>query len=258
MLKQGYIKHTVNKNSFSEQCYYVFGDMIAFVSDVGRLRLDDDHGSERDTLLGALPQGSGSPWHDRLAHQIPAYTGTYVSPAAQYSQQLPWGNETVNYGVFGAGPMASARGSNSIISGGSGNDHLIESHSASPSSDTDQVSQRSGPIAISSFKNYQQQLPQVLSTFGQVPFAPRMLDTGANNGLSADIRNGRNSDGSVRSSGSSANSQNAKQRPVEVTNGANGILDPLDAVPSDLTGSRQSFTMAMGNPCDFVKSVDVM
>lgn len=26
MLKANYIKHTVNKTSFSEQCYYVFGD----------------------------------------------------------------------------------------------------------------------------------------------------------------------------------------------------------------------------------------
>ena len=29
MLKDGYIKHTVNKLSFSEQCYYVFGDVYA-------------------------------------------------------------------------------------------------------------------------------------------------------------------------------------------------------------------------------------
>ena len=29
MLKDGYIKHTVNKASFSEQCYYVFGDIFS-------------------------------------------------------------------------------------------------------------------------------------------------------------------------------------------------------------------------------------
>lgn len=27
MLKAGYIRHTVNKITFSEQCYYVFGDL---------------------------------------------------------------------------------------------------------------------------------------------------------------------------------------------------------------------------------------
>lgn len=29
MLKSGYIKHTVNKTTFSEQCYYVFGDLLS-------------------------------------------------------------------------------------------------------------------------------------------------------------------------------------------------------------------------------------
>lgn len=27
MLKHGYLRHTVNKITFSEQCYYVFGDL---------------------------------------------------------------------------------------------------------------------------------------------------------------------------------------------------------------------------------------
>ena len=27
MLKAGFIRHTVNKSSFSEQCYYTFGDI---------------------------------------------------------------------------------------------------------------------------------------------------------------------------------------------------------------------------------------
>lgn len=27
LLKAGYIRHTVNKVTFSEQCYYVFGDL---------------------------------------------------------------------------------------------------------------------------------------------------------------------------------------------------------------------------------------
>ena len=29
MLKAGYIRHTVHKLTFSEQCYYVFGDFYA-------------------------------------------------------------------------------------------------------------------------------------------------------------------------------------------------------------------------------------
>lgn len=29
LLKAGYIRHTINKVTFSEQCYYVFGDVCA-------------------------------------------------------------------------------------------------------------------------------------------------------------------------------------------------------------------------------------
>ncbi|RZF48528.1 hypothetical protein LSTR_LSTR015039 [Laodelphax striatellus] len=29
MLKAGYIRHTVNKITFSEQCYYIFGDVLS-------------------------------------------------------------------------------------------------------------------------------------------------------------------------------------------------------------------------------------
>lgn len=29
MLKHGFLRHTVNKITFSEQCYYVFGDLCS-------------------------------------------------------------------------------------------------------------------------------------------------------------------------------------------------------------------------------------
>ncbi|KAF8568563.1 hypothetical protein P879_03956 [Paragonimus westermani] len=38
MLKYSYIRHTVNKSTFSEQCYYVFGDIAAALA---RLNFDD-------------------------------------------------------------------------------------------------------------------------------------------------------------------------------------------------------------------------
>lgn len=38
LLKAGLIRHTVNKLSFSEQCYYVFGDLCSGTWDCGRLR----------------------------------------------------------------------------------------------------------------------------------------------------------------------------------------------------------------------------
>lgn len=38
MLKHGYLRHTVNKITFSEQCYYVFGDLCGSKSPPGKGR----------------------------------------------------------------------------------------------------------------------------------------------------------------------------------------------------------------------------
>merc|ERR550519_934135 len=54
MLKAGFIKHTVNKATFSEQCYYVFGDLS---STLAACNLKDSDGSETDRdTLAPLPQ----------------------------------------------------------------------------------------------------------------------------------------------------------------------------------------------------------
>ncbi|KAL2091193.1 hypothetical protein ACEWY4_013456 [Coilia grayii] len=59
LLKQGYLTHTVNKITFSEQCYYTFGDLC---HNMATLRLGEGGvvvgGSERDTA----PPLSSSPW----------------------------------------------------------------------------------------------------------------------------------------------------------------------------------------------------
>jgi len=57
MLKAGFIKHTVNKSSFSEQCYYTFGDIAAALANCN-LKDSDVEGTnseaDKDTL-GPLP-----------------------------------------------------------------------------------------------------------------------------------------------------------------------------------------------------------
>ncbi|CAH1240153.1 DVL3 [Branchiostoma lanceolatum] len=61
MLKAGYIRHTVNKITFSEQCYYIFGDLSQVNRDMANLSLEDREGSsetDQDTLA-PLP---GAPW----------------------------------------------------------------------------------------------------------------------------------------------------------------------------------------------------
>ena len=56
MLKQGYIRHTVNKSSFSEQCYYVMSPLILeLCGNLSALNIDDnlDSVSERAAAVVA-------------------------------------------------------------------------------------------------------------------------------------------------------------------------------------------------------------
>ncbi|GFS19098.1 segment polarity protein dishevelled-like protein DVL-3, partial [Elysia marginata] len=68
LLKAGYIRHTVNKLTFSEQCYYVFGD---YYGDLASLNLDDvDSVSEADRdTLAPLPPPSWTTGSNHHLHQ---------------------------------------------------------------------------------------------------------------------------------------------------------------------------------------------
>merc|ERR1711963_714123 len=64
MLKNGFIKDTVNKETFSEQCYYQFGTNPNISDEMGRINLNssnetDHHGPTGITMTTGLPLGSG-------------------------------------------------------------------------------------------------------------------------------------------------------------------------------------------------------
>ncbi|XP_025049541.1 segment polarity protein dishevelled homolog DVL-2 [Alligator sinensis] len=68
LLKAGLIRHTVNKITFSEQCYYVFGDLRRCDSYLANLSLNDNDGSsgasDQDTLAPLpLPGASRQSFH---------------------------------------------------------------------------------------------------------------------------------------------------------------------------------------------------
>jgi len=123
-----------------------------------------------------------------------------------------------------------------------------ERQSASPgaSSDFDELSQRSGPILIS---NHQKQMPLIGVPLGQQHSSingdlMHNINNNHNNGI---INN--NAEGSDNSNGGSSNHSGT-------TTTTRDTEKQLDGVSSELGGSRQSFRMAMGNPCEFF--VDVM
>uniref|UniRef100_A0A8B9K3H8 Dishevelled segment polarity protein 1b n=1 Tax=Astyanax mexicanus TaxID=7994 RepID=A0A8B9K3H8_ASTMX len=60
MLKHGYLRHTVNKITFSEQCYYTFGDICQNMASLNLNEGSSGGGSEQDTLAPLPP--STNPW----------------------------------------------------------------------------------------------------------------------------------------------------------------------------------------------------
>ncbi|KAJ0064394.1 hypothetical protein NL108_006408, partial [Boleophthalmus pectinirostris] len=60
LLKHGYLRHTVNKITFSEQCYYTFGDLCQNMASLNLNEGSSGGGSEQDTLAPLPP--TANPW----------------------------------------------------------------------------------------------------------------------------------------------------------------------------------------------------
>ncbi|XP_077271659.1 segment polarity protein dishevelled [Temnothorax americanus] len=96
MLKAGYIRHTVNKITFSEQCYYIFGDLCSTMSN---MKLDND-------TVSPLPPPN--------AWDMP-YSGTYAPHSATGYSPMPFNftNEPTVYGYHREESVHSGSGGSS-------------------------------------------------------------------------------------------------------------------------------------------------
>ncbi|XP_038548392.1 segment polarity protein dishevelled homolog DVL-3-like isoform X2 [Micropterus salmoides] len=196
LLKAGYIRHTVNKVTFSEQCYYVFGDLCG---DLGLMSLlDHEEASIRD--CDPLAPASGPQWPPAFPYQYPV-PHPYSSPHPLH--QLP---------AWGGGR-------------GGGSRHSEGSHSSG--SDCCDGQKEGG---------------------GGSGSEPTKQEVGA----SPDTKLAAQSPG-----------EDGTQQPP--TSGLRGDKDSEAFLPApspprgqrrDIPPSRQSFSLAMGNPGDFF--VDVM
>ncbi|KAK3875515.1 hypothetical protein Pcinc_019613 [Petrolisthes cinctipes] len=134
MLKAGYIRHTVNKKDFSEQCYYVFGDLCASLAGLKLGEDDTLSEADRDTLAPLPPPSGTSPWG---GPNMP-YAGTYVPPATGYIP-MPFNYTNESYAFNRDGSTNSGSGSSG------GTQKKVERKSASPaqSGSDSEASQRS-------------------------------------------------------------------------------------------------------------------
>uniref|UniRef100_A0A674NCS3 Dishevelled segment polarity protein 3a n=1 Tax=Takifugu rubripes TaxID=31033 RepID=A0A674NCS3_TAKRU len=191
LLKAGYIRHTVNKITFSEQCYYIFGDLCGNMT---HLSLHDHDGSsggasDQDTLP-PLPHPGAAPWPMALPYQFPI----------PHPYDLPQ--------PFHGGPGAGSAGSQ---------------HSGSSGSN---CSKNEGPKSGGSGSETEIRSHRAPSERSVAPPSER----------------------SIRSS--------VSHRSTNSHSLAYGPGRELASVPPELTASRQSLRLAVGNAGEFF--VDVM
>ncbi|XP_041440959.1 segment polarity protein dishevelled homolog DVL-2 isoform X1 [Xenopus laevis] len=260
LLKAGFIRHTVNKITFSEQCYYIFGDLTGCENYMANLSLNDNDGSsgasDQDTLA-PLPLPGASPWP-----LLPTFSYQYQAPHP-YSTQPPAYHElsSYSYGMGSAGSQHSegsrSSGSNrsdggrgmqkddrSGVAGVGGGDSKSGSGSESEYSTRSSIRRVGGGEAGP---------PSERSTSSRLPpHHPPSVHSYAAPGVPL-----------------SYNPMMLMMMPPpplpppgvcppnsSVPPGAPPLVRDLASVPPELTASRQSFHMAMGNPSEFF--VDVM
>uniref|UniRef100_A0A674N8W1 Dishevelled segment polarity protein 3a n=1 Tax=Takifugu rubripes TaxID=31033 RepID=A0A674N8W1_TAKRU len=210
LLKAGYIRHTVNKITFSEQCYYIFGDLCGNMT---HLSLHDHDGSsggasDQDTLP-PLPHPGAAPWPMALPYQFPI--------PHPYDLPQPFHGGP---GAGSAGSQHSGDKNEGPKSGGSGSETEIRSHRAPSERSVAPPSERSIRSSVSHRSTNSHSLaygPGLVYGPPGLPPQPPHLSTSA-----PGAPPGRE----------------------------------LASVPPELTASRQSLRLAVGNAGEFF--VDVM
>lgn len=209
LLRAGLIRHTVNKITFSEQCYYIFGDLC---NALAGLSLGDTDS------VGPLPPAAGGCVNSIGAPSYMPYSGTY-NPLEYQPMPFYTASEHTVYGynrdesILSGSSNGSLPDKNSSESDGGGNNGERGNNCPLP-----------GHHALPN--------PIIPGNNGPPPVRN-------GNGSSSGGRRSRSS-GSEHSSGTQINQPNIQQQQNQ----------------QDVAGSRQSFKIAMRNPCELF--VDVM
>ncbi|XP_045439701.1 segment polarity protein dishevelled homolog DVL-3 isoform X3 [Pipistrellus kuhlii] len=239
LLKAGFIRHTVNKITFSEQCYYIFGDLCGNMANLTLHDHDGSSGASDQDTLAPLPHPGAAPWPMAFPYQYPP-------PPHPYNPHPGFPELGYSYGG-GSASSQHSEGSRSSGSNRSGSDRRKEkdpkagdSKSGGSGSESDHTtrssslrgprerapSERSGPAASEHSHRSHHSLASSLRSHHTHPsygppgvpplYGPPML----------------------------------MMPPPPAAMGPPGAPPGRDlaSVPPELTASRQSFRMAMGNP----------
>uniref|UniRef100_A0A673CD96 Dishevelled segment polarity protein 1a n=1 Tax=Sphaeramia orbicularis TaxID=375764 RepID=A0A673CD96_9TELE len=233
LLKHGYLRHTVNKITFSEQCYYTFGDLCQNMASLNLNEGSSGGGSEQDTLAPLPP--TSNPW--------------------------PLGGQPFPYPPFPSAPPSFPPGysdpCHSFHSGSAGSQHS-EGDRSSGSNPSAGKGRRSSPQEKGHRSTCSESEPGVRGGRRADRSASQMSHHSHGPGSCAH---------SERSHASSYGPPGlpppyclARLAPKTSVSSSTPPGAPpgreLAAIPPELTASRQSFQHAMGNPCEFF--VDIM
>uniref|UniRef100_A0A8C1Y628 Dishevelled segment polarity protein 1b n=1 Tax=Cyprinus carpio TaxID=7962 RepID=A0A8C1Y628_CYPCA len=232
LLKHGYLRHTVNKITFSEQCYYTFGDLCQNMATLNLNEGSSGAGSEQDTLA-PLPPPSTNPW--------------------------PMGGQPFLYPPFSTAPSGFPPGysdpCHSFHTGSAGSHHSEGSRSSSSNPsvgrsqrpvprDKDRKSAGSGGSESDSGKRAGRR---------RVERSSSQLSHRSHYGHTSCALSERSHTSSYGPPGLPPPYSLARLTPKgTISSGPPGAppVREIGAIPPELTASRQSFQHAMGNPCD--------
>ncbi|XP_057305033.1 segment polarity protein dishevelled homolog DVL-3-like [Hydractinia symbiolongicarpus] len=278
LLKTGLIRHTVNKITFSEQCYYVFGDLT---NRMKGLSIQDIEGSEEDSLA---PIASTAPSH--IGSWIGQSQGNYIMSAGgvpmipaqlmgmgpgsdaggppSYQQCYPQVYPGYQFFSQHPGSIANSQGVPSHHTGGSGSNHSGSAKSGSLKNsqrDPDQVTIRSSGSSErshsskgskremndkSSLASFQLDTVSLRSeamsehSVASVRSNSQMVPMG---GMVMGMPGAQLPPGGVMLAMPPQPNQMMQAQQQQQQQQASN----LESMPSSLTASRQSFRMAMGN-----------
>ncbi|KAG5838949.1 hypothetical protein ANANG_G00229150 [Anguilla anguilla] len=262
LLKHGYLRHTVNKITFSEQCYYTFGDLCQNMASLNLNEGSSVGGSEQDALA-PLP-----------LPRTPLASGGQPFPSPYTPSGFPRTDGGGNPGTGGSGTRSS--GSNpSVVKGRRPSPQEKDRKSTGSGGSESEPGTRGGrraersssqlshhshahsshSHAHSAYSHAQSHRSQGFSQSGHAPFSYGHAPFSQHAHLSCD--HSERSHASSSGPRPAAPYSLARLAPkVPLSSGPRAPLRDLGAVPPELTASRQSFQHAMGNPCEFF--VDIM
>uniref|UniRef100_A0A674B3V4 Dishevelled segment polarity protein 1 n=1 Tax=Salmo trutta TaxID=8032 RepID=A0A674B3V4_SALTR len=272
LLKHGYLRHTVNKITFSEQCYYTFGDLCQNMASLNLNEGSSGGGSEQDTLA-PLPPPATNPWP--LGGQPFPYPPFPSAPAGfppGYSDPC----HSFHSGSAGSHNSEGSRSSGSNPSVGTGTGKGPSRRSSPQEKGHRSTCSESEPPGILGTRRPGDRSASQLSHHSSHSHRSHChsQNSHAHSHASFTYKYAPFTQPGLGSCGHSERSHASSYGPpglpppyclarlapkTSVSSSTPPGAPPvreLGAVPPELTASRQSFQHAMGNPCEFF--VDIM